>query len=85
MTDPNYMINIDRLTLTGFDLSPERAERLRPLITVELQRRLAQARLNHTRMVAPVSVPPLQVNRSMSDRQLASHIAHGIAQSLGGK
>lgn len=84
MNSPRYVIDIDRLILTDMGISPERAEQLRARVEVELQRHLEQMPPSRESIGrAPIRVPPISVAGSVGDRQLASHIARGIARSMG--
>ncbi len=84
MNSPRYLVDIDRLILTDMGIPPERAELLRARVEIELQRRLERMPLSRESLGnAPIRVPPISVTGSASDRQLASHIAQGIARSMG--
>ena len=84
MNSPRYVIDIDRLILTDMEISPERAEQLRGRVEIELQRRLERTPPSRESIRnAPIRVPAISVARSVGDRQLASHIARGIARSMG--
>ncbi len=86
MSSPRYVIDIDRLILTDMDISPERAALLRSQVEMALQRQLAQTPLSRENIGnAPIRVPPISVAGAISDRQLASHIAQGIARSMGAR
>lgn len=74
-------IEIDRITLTGLGATPERAEYIRTLIEVEVQRllegggwpdRLTGGEVHH------LNAPTLNLTEMHGD----SHVANGLAQRI---
>ena len=87
MNDPVRTIDIDRIRLTGLEVTPERAERIRALIEVELQHRLERERWPEGLAGGEVSrldTPAMHVDRPHSDTHLANSLAQSIAQTLQG-
>jgi hypothetical protein len=87
MSDPVHGVEIERLRLTGLDVTPQRAERMRAIVEVELQRLLERggwpeglAGGEVPRLVAPT----MHVDESHGDSRLASGLARNIFQSLRG-
>ncbi len=87
MSDPIRTVEIDRIRLTGLEVTPERAERIRGLVEVELQRQLGRERWPEGLAGGEVSrldAPTMDVDRLHSDGHLASGLARSIAQTLRG-
>jgi hypothetical protein len=87
MSKPAHTIDIDRIILTDLDVTPERAERIRALIEIELQRLLdgqgvvdglAGGELPY------LPAPPLALSGQNNDLHLAGGLARSVAQSLRG-
>ena len=86
MNSPRYTVDIDRLILTDMGIPPERAEQLRARVEIELQRCLERMPPSRESIGnAPIRVPPISVAGPVNNGQLASHIAKGIARSMGGQ
>jgi hypothetical protein len=83
MTEP-HIIEIDRIVLRGLDLPPHRAERIRALVEVELERRLDGGFLDglaggeRSRLEAG----RLRLVETQSEGQLAARVAGKIVQAL---
>jgi hypothetical protein len=78
-------IEIDCLRLSGLELTPEGAERMRGLVEAELQRLLERGRWPEDLVGGEVSrldAPTIRVNRPDSDGDLANGLAHSIARTL---
>lgn len=87
VSEPKHRVKIERIRLTGLDVAPERADHVREMIEVELQRLLTQERGPETLVGGEVSrldAPAIHVNRPHSDGQLAKGLAHSIARTLRG-
>jgi hypothetical protein len=94
MSDPRYSVaqaEIERLVLTGLDLTLGQAERLREQVADELQRTLARRAWSDQTSadVSRLSLPPLDLDiasgpGAVDDGQLASKLARCIAQALPG-
>jgi hypothetical protein len=85
MKDPHLTLEIDRLVLTGLDLAPGAALRLRTLVARELRQELSQqAGLEGLTSVewSRLRAPALNLPAPGSEAQLARGLAQGIVQSL---
>src|SRR5688500_10824988 len=79
-------IQIDRVVLTGLELTTERSERVRSLLAEELGELLAGggfARPSARGELDRLETPTLQLSASPGDGELASGLAHSIAAALG--
>jgi hypothetical protein len=79
------MIEIERILLSGIDVTPERAYRLRGLVAAELRRLLEQEGLEmrgRSAMVRSITATPLPSAEAADDRHLATGLARRIVQSL---
>ncbi len=84
---PSYIVEIDRLILTGLDLTPAQAEQVRTLLATELEARLAApvladdaVRLDQDRLTLPALSPA----DSADPRRLAGALAGRIVGALPG-
>jgi hypothetical protein len=87
MKNPLHLVEIDRIVLTGFDLTPYRGERIRALMEMELQGLLQQGSWPGGLTSSEVSHlhgPQMNLSESESDAQLASGVATSIAETLNG-
>jgi hypothetical protein len=87
MKKPLYLVEIDRLVLTGFDLKPSRAARIRTLVETELERLLQDGSLQDgmtSYEVFHLHGPQMHVSEPESDAQLAGGLATSIAATLKG-
>ena len=87
MSDTPYTVEIDRLVLTGLDLTPAQAERVRSRLAGELQALLARRRWGGS--IADIDVerldlPGVSFGEAQDDGRLASALAQRIAQALPG-
>jgi hypothetical protein len=76
-----HSVEIERIRLTGLDVTPERAERVRGLVEVELQRLLERQTWHEglaSGEVSRLDAATMDVGGSHSD----SHLANGLAQSI---
>jgi len=81
MSDPAHSVEIERIRLTGLDVTPQRAERVRAMVEVELQRLLERGGWPEGLAGGEVSrldAPTMHVDESRGD----SHLANGLAQSV---
>jgi len=81
MSDQVRIVEIDRIRLTDLETTPERAERIRALLEVELQRLLERGGWSEgltSGELSRLDASAMHVNRPYSDR----HLAHGLAQSI---
>ena len=78
-------IEIDRIVLTGLRVPPERAEHIRALVEVELQR-LLEGGGRFDRMdggeVLHMEASAINMTEPHNDARLASGLAQSIAQAL---
>ena len=87
MNNPIRAVEIDRIVLTGLDVTPDRAERIRALMGVELQRILESGgRLEGLAggEVRRLDAPAVHVADLRSDGRIASGLARSIAQAVRG-
>jgi hypothetical protein len=85
MRDPAHTIEIDRIILTDLGVTPDRAERLRALVEMELQRLLAQDGWPDglaNSEVGHLDALPVHLAGPHSDSRLASGLAQNITQTL---
>lgn len=85
MADDFLNVEIDRIRLSGIDLTPERAARVRVLVERELGRLLAREGFGERLTAGEVSTvraPALSVNPAQSESQFAGGLARSIAQGL---
>jgi len=85
MSDGFSNVEIDRIRLSGLDLTPERAARLRVLVERELGRLLSRERFGQALTAGEVSrvrAPALNVNPGQTESQFAGGLARSIAQGL---
>lgn len=76
-----HTLEIKRIVLTDLALTPDRAEQIRALVEVELQRRLERGGWLDDLSAGEVShfeAPAMQVDQSDGDDPLA----HGLAKSI---
>lgn len=78
-------VEIDRIRISGLDLTPERAARVRVMLERELGRLLSRERFGEgltAGEVSRVKAPALSVNPGQSESQFAGGLARSIAQGL---
>ena len=78
-------LNIDRIILNGFNISPSRAENIKSLIQSELESKLSQNHsLNNVRdkVIHNFNASTQQMNESASDNRLSKSIANSIMSSI---
>jgi hypothetical protein len=87
MSEPVHTVEIDRIRLTGLEVTPERAERIRGLAETNLRRLLTQEGWLEGSIggeVSRVDSPTMHVDTPHSDGHLASILAYSVARTLGG-
>ena len=87
MNEPVRIVEIDRLRLTGLEVTPGRAERIRTMVEVDLQRLLERGEWPEGLAGGEVSrldAATMHVDGSHSDGHLANGLAHSIARTLCG-
>jgi hypothetical protein len=87
MSESLHTIDIDRIVLTDFGVTPDRAERILDLIELELQQLLVQQGLPDALAgsdVPHMTVPTMQLTEPRTDDQLAASVAESIAEALDG-
>jgi hypothetical protein len=80
-------LTVDRLVVTGAAVTPERAERLRALVELEVRQRLAHEGLPgdlHDASVLRVQAPEVTLAEPEGDATAATAIAERILRALGG-
>lgn len=83
MSDPIRTVEIDRIVLTGLDVTPDRAEHIRALVEAALRQRLAQGEWpDGPTAVRHLEAPAMHVVGSHDDGRLAGGLAGGIAQAI---
>lgn len=78
-------IEIDRIILTNLNVAPERAEHIRALIEMELQRRLERGGLPEglrNTDIIHIQKASMMLTKPQSDALLANDLAQRILQSL---
>jgi hypothetical protein len=78
-------VEIDRIRLSGLEVTPDRAERVRGLVEVELRRLVERERWYEGLVGGEVSrldAPAIHVDTPPSDSHLASGLAQNIIQTL---
>jgi hypothetical protein len=83
-----HSIEIERIILTDLGVTPDRAERIRVLVEIELQRLLTRGEgldgltggeIHH------LAAPPMHVaNAHDDDRHIANGVAQSVAQAIRG-
>jgi hypothetical protein len=79
------VVEIERIVLTGFDMKPGRAARLRVLVERELERLLQEGRVQEggtSREVPHLHGPPMHVSEPQNDTHMAGALATSIAATL---
>lgn len=87
MSRPAHRIDIDRLILTDLGVTSERAEHIRALVEVELQRLLAREGVADGLAggdLPYLQTPALPLAAHSSDQHLAGGLAQRVAQALNG-
>jgi hypothetical protein len=86
VNEQTELVEIERIVLEGLDVTPERAERIRALVEVELQQRLEQEglleRLTSGEIRRP-AIPALNVDLAeLIDQEVAELLVERIIHSL---
>ena len=87
MNEPTVTIDIEHLILTDLEVTPERAERIRTLVAVELKRMLeGEGGLDglSDNSVSYLNLPTIHLDELHEDNDLAQSLARSIAQTLRG-
>ena len=87
MSDVAHRVEIERIVLNDLDVTPDRAERIRALVEIELQRALAQGDWPdglEGSDVCHLDAPAIHVAEPHADGHLAGDVAHSIAQTVRG-
>jgi hypothetical protein len=85
VNDPIRTVEIDSITLTGLELTPDRAEHLRTQVEVELRGRLRREGLPQGLSGGRVSrlhAPEMHLAEPHSDGSVAGALAGSIYQAL---
>jgi hypothetical protein len=87
MNGPRYTINIDRLVLSGLDITPAEAERIRVQVAAELEQALAQRSWSGEPQAYErdrIALPPLSAAEAGDGQRLSNSLARRIARALPG-
>jgi hypothetical protein len=87
MNGPRYTVDIDRLILTGLNLTPAQAEQVRSRLASELQTALAERPWAGDVAVGDlerVDLPAVSLGEARDTDQLASALARRLAGALPG-
>lgn len=87
MKDRKHILRIERIVMTDIGVAPERAERIRSLMEVELQRLLNRDGMPgglSSGRVSNLTVPAIRLSPPHSDTRLAAGVSHSISQALQG-
>jgi hypothetical protein len=87
MTGRMRSVEIDRILLDGLDVPPDRADRIRRLVTAELSRALSEEGIRPAwegGRFPRLTAQPLEQGAVHDDRSLASGLARNIARTLAG-
>ncbi len=85
MNDPVRTVEIDRITLTGLEVTPDRAEHIRTQVEAELRRRLQREGLPQGLAGGQVSrlhAPEMHLAEPHSDSSVAGALAGSISHAL---
>jgi hypothetical protein len=80
-----HTIEIDRIVLSGIELNQDRAERIRTLIEIELQRLLEREGLSESLVEEEISrleMPEIYLTKPYDEEEIASCLAMSIFQGL---
>ncbi len=78
-------LTIDRIILNDMGITPDRAEGIRAMVEVELQRLLEQEGIRdnlESGEFSQLSTPEMYITESQSDLNLAGSLAQRIAQAI---
>ena len=87
MSEPVHTVEIDRIRLTGLEVMPEHAERIRAMVEGELQRLLERGSWPEGMVggeVTRLEAPTMHMDRPHSESHLASGVARSIVRTLPG-
>jgi hypothetical protein len=86
MSHASRHIVIDRITLKGFDLSPEQQDAFRGQLAGQLERRLAEDWVGGlaNRREGVVQAPPVEMAPNAQPAELAVQVASRIVEGLKG-
>ncbi len=85
MKDPYRIVEIDRITLTGLEVTPDRAEHIRTQVEAELRRRLQREgspRGLTGGQVSRLHAPEMHLAGPHSDGFVAGALAGSISRAL---
>lgn len=85
MSAPAFRVDIDRIILTGLEVTPDRAEHIRTLVEMGLQRQLQREGLPQVMaggQVESLLAPEMHLAEPHSDSSLAGALRKNISHAL---
>lgn len=80
-----HTVDVDRVVLDGLEMTPEQAERLRPLLEAELRDQLERGaslgRLAGVEVLR-IEAPAVDLGRSAGEERLAAGLAGSVGEAL---
>jgi hypothetical protein len=80
-----HSIEIDRIVLSGIELKQDRAERIRTMVEIELQRMLEREGLSESlvgKEVSRLEMPEIYLTKPYDEEEIASCLAMSIYRAL---
>ncbi len=80
-----HTIEIDSIVLSGIDLKQDRAERIRTMVEIELQRLLERKGLSESLVgeeISRLDMPEIYLTKPYDEEEIASCLAMSIYQAL---
>ncbi len=80
-----HTIEIDRIVLSGIELKQDRAERIRTMVEIELQRMLEREGLSESLVgeeISRLDMPEIYLTKPYDEEEIASCLAMSIYQAL---
>jgi|LAHT01.1.fsa_nt_gb CheY-like chemotaxis protein len=80
-----HTIEIDSIVLSGIDLKQDRAERIRTMMEIELQRLLERKGLSESLVgeeISRLEMPEIYLTKPYDEEEIASCLAMSIYQAL---
>ncbi len=80
-----HSIEIDRIVLSGIELKQDRAERIRTMVEIELQRMLEREGLSESlvgKEVSRLEMPEIYLTKPYDEEEIVSCLAMSIYRAL---
>ena len=80
-----HSIEIDRIVLSGIELKQDRAERIRTIVEIELQRMLEREGLSESlvgKEVSRLEMPEIYLTKPYDEEEIVSCLAMSIYRAL---